>query len=187
MTHQAFLDTVTEAHRRWGIDVFAYCLLPNHYHVCLRTPHGNLSRVMRHVDGLYTQRFNRSHHRDGVLFRGRYKAIVVEAEEYLSAVVRYIHLNPVAAALVHLPEAYRWSSHQYYLHATGRPPWLNTREVAEPLGGTTAFQAYVLSGNEEALTQFYQSSRQSPVLGGEQFVERIRGGRGEAGTRAFSV
>ncbi len=81
--YQAFLATLTEAHRRWGIEVFAYCLLPNHYHVCLRTPHGNLSRVMRHVDGLYTQRFNRSHHRDGVLFRGRYQAIVVEAEEYL--------------------------------------------------------------------------------------------------------
>jgi hypothetical protein len=104
---------------------------------------------------------------------------VEEAEKisshYLSAVVRYIHLNPLAAAMVQLPEAYRWSSHQYYLHAKRRPTWLNTREVVEPLGGKTAFHEYVLSGNEEALTRFYQSSRQRPVMGGEQFVERIRG------------
>ena len=93
---QAFLDTLAEAHRLWQIEIFAYCLMRNHYHLCLRTPKGNLSRVMRHVDGIYTQRFNRRHRRDGSLFRGRYKAILIDADEYLSALVRYIHLNPGA-------------------------------------------------------------------------------------------
>jgi putative transposase len=65
---------------------------------------------MRHVDGLYTQRFNRSHGRDGPLFRGRYRAILIDADEYLAAVVRYIHLNPVEAKVVKLPEEYRWSN-----------------------------------------------------------------------------
>jgi putative transposase len=97
--YRGFLRTVSEAHDLWGIEVFAYCLMPNHYHLCVRTPRGNLSRVMRHVDGLYTQRFNRSHKRDGSLFRGRYKAIVVDANECLMAVVRYIHLNPVDGQL----------------------------------------------------------------------------------------
>jgi putative transposase len=55
--YQAFLNTLTEAHRRWGIEVFAYSLMKNHYHLCLRTPKGNLARVMRHIDGIYTQRF----------------------------------------------------------------------------------------------------------------------------------
>jgi hypothetical protein len=76
-----------------GLEVFAYCLMSNHYHVCLRTPRGNLPRVMRHVNGLYTQRFNRSHGRDGSLFRGRSRAILIDADEYLAAVVRYIHLT----------------------------------------------------------------------------------------------
>ena len=106
--YQAFLDTVAEAHQRWAIEVFAYSLMRNHYHLCLRTPKGNLSRVMRHIDGIYTQRFNRRHGRDGTLFRGRYKAILVDADEYLLAVVRYIHLNAVEAGIVKLPEDYRW-------------------------------------------------------------------------------
>jgi len=113
--YRAFLETLAEAHGLWGIEVFAYCLIGNHYHLCLRTPRENLSRIMRHVDGIYTQRFNRRHRRDGTLFRGRYKGILIDADEYLAAVVRYIHLNAVAAGLVKMPEAYRWASHQYYL------------------------------------------------------------------------
>ncbi len=173
--YQTFLNTVAEANKQWGIEVFAYSLMTNHYHVCLRTPKGNLSRVMRHVDGLYTQRFNRSHQRDGSLFRGRYKAILIDADEHLSAVVRYIHLNPVDAGIVKMPEDYRWSSHKYYLQTKGAPNWLNVREVLEQVGGRKAFHEFVLAGNEEALEGFYESGRQSPVLGGEQFVERIRG------------
>jgi putative transposase len=133
--YQSFLDTLAEAHRLWGIEVFAYSLMRDHYHVCLRTPKGNLSRVMRHVDGLYTQRFNRRHRRDGALFRGRYKAIVVDTDEYLAAVVRYIHLNAVEAGIVEMPEDYRWASHRHYLQAKGAPGWLNTVEAVEQIGG----------------------------------------------------
>jgi len=57
--YEAFLHTIGELHHRWRVEIFAYCLMGNHYHVCLRTPEGNLARVMRHLDGLYTQRFNR--------------------------------------------------------------------------------------------------------------------------------
>jgi REP element-mobilizing transposase RayT len=113
--YQGFLKTIGEVHDRWAVDVFAYCIMGNHYHVCLRTPEGNLSRVMQHLDGLYTQRFNRLHRRDGALFRGRYKAIVVDKDNYLAQVVRYIHLNPVEAGLVGEPETYMWSSHRFYL------------------------------------------------------------------------
>ena len=176
--YQVFLNTVAEACRLWNAEVFAYCLMRNHYHLCLRTAKGNLARIMRHVDGLYTQRFNRSHKRDGTLFRGRYKAIVVDGDEYLAQVVRYIHLNSVEAGVVKQPEDYRSSSHLQYLQAKGAPSWLNTAEVLEQLGGRKAFHEFVLSGNEEGLERFYESGRQSPVLGGEPFVERIRESRG---------
>jgi hypothetical protein len=128
---------------------------------------------MRHIDGLYTQRFNRTHGRDGSLFRGRYKAILVDADEYLAAVVRYIHLNPVGAGVVKMPEEYGWSSHKLYLQKN-RPEWLKAEEVLEQLGGVKAFQEFVHSGNEEELERFYQSGRQSPVLGEESFVEQAK-------------
>jgi len=171
--YQAFLKTVSEAHDLWGIEVFAYCLMANHYHLCLRTPQGNLSRVMRHVDGLYTQRFNRSHRRDGSLFRGRYKAIVVDADEYLIGVVRYIHLNPIGAKLVGQPEEYMWSSHELYLEGSRFKPWVNRKEVLDHFGSTSEFHQYVQSGNEEGIEEFYSSKKQSPVLGGEGFRGKV--------------
>jgi putative transposase len=183
--HQAFLDTVAEAHRLWGIEVFAYCLMGNHYHLCLRTPRGNLSRVMRHVDGIYTQRFNRSHGRDGTLFRGRYRAILVEESEYLAAVIRYIHLNAVDAGIVKMPEDYRWASHRYYRQTKGAPSWLNTAQGVEQIGGRQSFHEFVLSGNEESLKRYYEAKRQSPILGSEEFIERIRQ-RGAADAREYA-
>ena len=72
---QAFLETLAEAHERFGVVIHGYCLMGNHYHLLLQTPHGNLGRVMRHMNGVYTQRYNRLKPTDGPLFRGRYKAI----------------------------------------------------------------------------------------------------------------
>ena len=172
--YQTFLSALAETHDLWGVEVLAYCLLDNHYHLCLRTPQGNLSRIMRHLGGIYTQRFNRAHGRDGDLFRGRYKAIVVDADEYLTSVVRYIHLNPVEAGLAKAPEEYRWSSHASYLKRKTAPAWLKTQEVLGRFGSPKEFQAFVLAGNDAAIRTFYRRSRQGPVLGKETFRERIR-------------
>ncbi len=97
VAYAAFLTTLAEAVARFRIEVHAYCLMPNHYHLLIRTPHANLSRAMRQIDGLYTQRHNQLAGTDGPLFRGRYKAIVVDADAYLLNVSRYIHCNPVEA------------------------------------------------------------------------------------------
>lgn len=172
--YESFLNTLSETHELWGIEVLAYCLMNNHYHLCLRTPEGNLSRVMRHLDGLYTQRFNRAHRRDGALFRGRYKAILIDADEYLTTVVRYIHLNPVEAGLCKLPETYPWSSHRAYLRPENAPPWLRVEEVLKRFGETQEFLQFVLCGNDETFKEFYSRDRQSPVLGGEKFLDGVR-------------
>jgi putative transposase len=89
--------------------------MDNHYHLLLSTPEGNLNRVMRHINGVYTQRYNRLEKTDGPLFRGRYKAILVDADAYLLCVSRYIHLNPVAAGIVKKAHQYRWSSYCAYI------------------------------------------------------------------------
>ena len=137
--YEAFLETVREIHDRWGVELLAYCLMGAHYHVCLRTPEGNLSRVMRHLDGLYTQRFNCIHRREGALFRGRYKAIVVDKDAYLAQRVHTIHLNPVEAGLVREPQAYGWSGHRFYLRPKEALKWLRIEEVMGKFGTIRAF------------------------------------------------
>jgi len=171
--YEASFKSIREIHERWRVEIFAYCLMGNHYHICLRTPEGNLSRVMRHLDGLYTQRFNRMHRRDGALLRGRYKAIVVDKDSYLAQVVRYIHLNPLEAGLVREPQAYAWSSHRFYLRPKEAPKWLRPEEVMGEFASITAFHGFVLEGNEQALEEFYKKVRQSPVLGDEEFRQRL--------------
>lgn len=109
--------------------------------------------------GCILQRFNRAHRRDGPLFRGRYKAILVEAEPYLAAVIRYIHLNPVKAKLTKSLEAYGWNSYARYLKPTSAPSWLRVREVLEDFGTPRAFHTFVVADNEDALEAFYAAGR----------------------------
>ncbi|MCU7815442.1 MAG: transposase [Candidatus Thiodiazotropha sp. (ex Rostrolucina anterorostrata)] len=121
--YEAFLDCLKEAH--------AYCLMGNHYHLLISTPRGNLSRVMRHVNGVYTQRHNRLRRTDGPLFRGRYKAILVDASSYLLQLSRYIHRNPIEIhkSLVQQLDDYPWSSYPAYVGKAKPPDWLSREAV----------------------------------------------------------
>lgn len=117
-----YLETATE---RYGAVIHVYCLMSNHYHLLLETPRGNLSQIMRHINGAYTTYFNVKRKRAGHLFQGRYKAILVEADEYAKELSRYIHLNPVRAGLVEKPEDHPWSSYKGYAGKSKYPVWLN--------------------------------------------------------------
>jgi REP element-mobilizing transposase RayT len=120
-----FLDLLKEAAELWDVRISAYCLMSNHYHLLIHTPKENLSRYMRHINGVYTQRFNRVHGYDGPLFRGRFKSILVDGDSYLLQLVRYIHRNPLKAGIVDHPEAYPWSSHNGYLSSARGWDWLH--------------------------------------------------------------
>ncbi len=100
LDYKAFAELLQEISEAWHIWIAAYCLMPNHYHMLVQTPDGNISRAMRHINGVYTQRFNRRHRLDGQLFRGRYKSILVNGDSYLLQLVRYIHRNPLKAGMV---------------------------------------------------------------------------------------
>ena len=91
----------------------AYCLMNTHYHLLLETPLANLSKGMRHLNGVYTQKYNNINNHLGHLFQGRYKSILVEKDNYLLAVSRYIILNPVKSNLVDNPKDYYWSSARF--------------------------------------------------------------------------
>jgi REP element-mobilizing transposase RayT len=87
-------ELLMETSEMWHIRVAAYCLMPNHYHMVVQTPAAKISRSMRHLNGVYNQRYNRRHQCDGHIFRGRYKSILIDSDSYLLQAVRYIRRNP---------------------------------------------------------------------------------------------
>ncbi len=91
---QDFLSILEDVCSRHNWICHAYCLMSNHYHLLIETPDANLSKGMRQLNGVYTQTYNRAHHRVGHVFQGRYKAILVQKESYLLELSRYIVLNP---------------------------------------------------------------------------------------------
>ena len=175
--YEDFIKCLEEAHKRFGIEIHAYCLMGNHYHLLIKTPRGNLSRAMRHINGVYTQRYNRRKKTDGPLFRGRYKAIVIDASSYLLQVSRYIHRNPIETKkpLVEQLEDYRWSSYSVYINKAKAEQWLNRDTVYGELGSLhkyTAYQSYVEQGNDIETERFYQLKNTPAVWGSQSFKEQ---------------
>ena len=175
-----FLELLADITNRFGAECHGYCLMGNHYHLLVHTPEGNLGRAMRHFNGVFTQRFNRRAGRDGALFRGRYKAILVDADNYLLAVSRYIHRNPLAAGWVKRLDRYAHSSYPAYLGQRPRPEWLKTETVLGLLGSrgmARRYRALVEQGGPDEVTAFYAAARQAPILGSAAFTKQIRRGR----------
>ncbi|MFO9112532.1 transposase [Legionella pneumophila serogroup 1] len=154
----------------------SYCLMTNHYHLLIETPLGNLSKGMRYLNGVYTQKFNKSHKRIGHVLQGRYKSILVEKDSYLLELSRYIVLNPVRAGMVEKADEWSWSS---YLATSGRvpiPSWLTVDWLLSSFG----------SIKSEALINYGQFvdaglSKKSPLLdlkhqiylGSDDFISRV--------------
>ena len=171
---ERFLQLLAELLERFGIQTHAYCLMGNHYHLLLHTPLGNLGRGMRHLNGVYTQFFNRDLGRDGGLFRGRYKAILVDADAYLLHLSTYIHRNPLEAGMVQHLKDYPWSSYAAYAGHTKPPPWLYLDMVYSMLSGKAKrYRSFVANGVDEDLTQFYRGKTVSPILGDEGFKQQV--------------
>src|SRR5882672_8831382 len=120
------LDLVGQALSRFDAQMLAYCLMGNHYHFVVHTRKANLSLLMRHINGVYTQAFNRRHDKVGHLFQGRFKAILVDRDAYLLEVCRYVELNPVAAKIARKPETWSWSSYRAHVGLDATPTWLDT-------------------------------------------------------------
>ncbi len=175
--YKLFLQLLGELHQSYQVKVHAYCLMDNHYHLLLQTPQANLSRAMRHLNGVYTQRFNRHQKTDGSLFRGRFKALVIESDTYLLQVSRYIHLNPVKAKLVKQPEAYSWSSyHNYIKYESQTPVWLTRKDTLDQLVNTNkrkAYQQFVEEGIDKQTSQFYGQTRQPMIWGSRTFKQSL--------------
>lgn len=170
---EQFLSYLESSVTRYGAKIHAYCLMTNHYHLLLETPEGNLSEILRHINGAYTNYFNAKRKRSGHLFQGRYKAILIEADEYLMELTRYIHLNPVRCGIVTKPEDHPWSSYNDYLGDRLKPGWLCTDTVLAHFGDGKKYRQFV----EHMLVMEYESPLRnviaSTLLGSEPFVQEI--------------
>jgi len=175
-----FIDLLKETAEMWSLRVGAYCLMPSHYHLLIQTPDANLSRCMRHLNGVYTQRFNRSHLTDGQLFQGRYKSILVEAESYLLDIIRYIHRNPLEAGVVGRLNMYPWSSHKGYLSGAKKWDWLYkdfilplfSKDKTDSLKG---YRAFISKETPEEINRILGRKNLPSILGTEGFRKRVKG------------
>ena len=173
---EKFLQLLADAIEQYKIEIHSYCLMDNHYHLLVHTPHENLSRAMRHINGLYTQYYNRSKKTDGSLFRGRYKAVLIEGDSYLLQVSRYIHLNPMTANMIKRPEAYQWSSYKYYIGSAAQPPWLKIDIILSIVSHdhqNKQYQNFVMAGIDTETKNFY-CKKNIPVYFGNEKMKRKR-------------
>ncbi len=133
---QQWCDLLQDTVAALGLEVHAFALLPNHYHLLVRSVRGNLSRAMRHLNRGYSRAINRERGWDGPLLRDRFRSQLITDEKYLREVLLYIHLNPVRAHLVKRPDDPWWSSHCAYIDEEPKPDWLTTGELLPRLGGS---------------------------------------------------
>ena len=177
--YNAFINLLKELVEDYNVKIAAYCLMSNHYHLLVQTPTANISRAMRHLNGVYTQRFNKIYHCDGQLFRGRFKSILVDADSYLLELLRYIHRNPLESGMVDNINKYTWSSHKAYLSGSKKWDWLHKKYILSLFsrnGGESIrrYKQFVSKGTLEEINQILARKKLPTVIGSKSFVEKIK-------------
>jgi REP element-mobilizing transposase RayT len=131
---RTFLEFLGKAVKRFGWSVSAWVLMSNHFHLVIQTPKPNLSRGMQWLNGKYAGWFNKTHHRFGHLFQGRFHDVLIEKETYFAEVLRYVVLNPVRAQMVSRPEDHIWSSYRATAGLEKAPEWFDLAAALEIFG-----------------------------------------------------
>lgn len=177
--YHLYLDCLSDAAKKYGCAIHAYVLMTNHVHLLVTPslPEG-ISRMMQSVGRRYVQHINYSYKRSGTLWEGRYKASLIQSEQYLLTCCRYIELNPVRANMVERPEDYKWSS--YRANALGAKDELLTRHTEYEALGTTAEQRqeayrslFLAQLDPETLTELRSALNRELVTGGDRFKAEI--------------
>ena len=172
---EKFLSLLAVQKLRLPFFLYAYCLMTNHVHLLIERQADALGRIMHRVLTGYSQYYNRRRRRVGHLLQGRHKAILCQSDQYLSELVRYIHLNPVRAGMVNLPEQYQYSGHRAYL---GLEPAgiVDVDPVLRHFGARKdvardRYRQFVAAGMKDGHRKEFYAVEEGRILGSEEFVD----------------
>lgn len=186
--HAVFLERLVLSLEIYNVILLVYICMPNHFHLVLTTPEGNLSEFMRHFNISYTSLFNKRHRRVGHLYQGRYKAYLVDADNYLLEVSRYIHLNPVRSkemskrpfnekwkALLKYP----WSSLPGYLSVSKRKVFIDYKTILGYMGGDSRkgreeYRRFMRGGIGEEGANPLEVGKGHGIIGGAEFIRWVK-------------
>jgi REP element-mobilizing transposase RayT len=172
-----FLSLLNITCNRFNWYCHAYCLMGNHYHLLIETNTSSLSKGMKHLNGTYTQFFNRSHKRVGHVYQGRFKGILVEKENYLLELSRYIVLNPVRAKMVRAAKDWPWSSYRATAgmsaaHSCLTTDWLLAVFNKNQLNAQQAYREFIQQGKNQPSP--WENIKNQIYLGSSEFVEDMQ-------------
>ena len=184
---ELFLEKLVEFSEFYEVVIYSYCLMPNHFHLHIRTRHANLSKFMQSFLTSFTITMNRKHGKSGHLFQGRYKAQLVQSELYKNKLSRYIHLNPVkiksleeasSAVVLQRLKSYKWSSYHSYIGLAEKPKWLDRRFVLSSWGKSSSdkianYREYVEQGIVTDNSGDVSGHIGNSIMGSEEFKDEI--------------
>jgi len=183
--YEKFLSLLAIQKGKQSFFLYAYCLMTNHVHLLLERQASAVGRIMHRLLTGYVQYYNRRHRRVGHLLQGRHKAILCQSERYLAELVRYIHLNPVRASMVTLPEDYEYSSHRAYL---GMEPAgiVDVDTVLRHFGASkevarSRYRKFVAAGIKQGHCEEFYAADEGRILGSEEFIDATIHRIGETG------
>ncbi len=180
----AFIGKLRASRDIYHVEIHAYVLMPNHFHLIVKTPKANLSAFMRHFNISYTAAFNRRHKRVGHLYQGRYKAILVDEDSYLLELSRYVHVNPVrirsnrgqdVREQIRFLDSFPWSSLRGYLYSANKLPWINYDAVLGYVGESRKrYGEFLAEGIRKGYDTPWEKLQGQVVLGEEDFIEHVK-------------
>ncbi|HDP94289.1 MAG TPA: chromosomal replication initiator DnaA [Candidatus Aminicenantes bacterium] len=170
-----FLIKLGETAEKYRLLVHAYVLMDNHYHLLVETPYANLSRAMHYLNASYGNWFRHKYDIVGSVFQGRYKAILVEKDEYLKVLSAYIHLNPVRAGIVEEPSKYEYGSCRFYALKSKKPDFLRVDDLLGMFHGNKSEYGRFLKGYSEHGTEIDSELiyGKNSLLGSEGFLRSV--------------
>jgi REP element-mobilizing transposase RayT len=176
---EKFLEYLAKANQRFSIIFHTYCLMSNHFHLLVETQEPNLSMAMQWINVSYATYFNRKRGRHGHLFQGRFKAILIDADEYLKHLSRYIHLNPVRAKMVPTPSEYQWSSYPAFIGELEAAPFLETDWLLSNFGKSKKkarrnYKDFVEGADIKTIENPHRQVTEGFILGDLDFVNWVK-------------